>query len=298
MDAWTSALCQFSKLRIMTRLVRTAAGIGRVLGDNTVGESVEIFTTEHGDLAALFADGSVSSADAPTLQVVSLADVEPLRPVVDPKHVVIVGLNYHAHAAEVGLEAPSSPMFAVCDGGPNIVTEWNHDIVLPADAPTKVDYECELGLIVGTGGRDIAAADAWAHVGGLLVINDVSARDVQDAARANRTPNLGLAKTSLTFKPAGSIVYTPDEFNVDGLDMVLTTKVNGEQRQRGSLDDLVFGVPEIIEAVSARVELEPGDLICTGTPGGVGLATGVFLKAGDVVEITIERLGTIRNTVR
>lgn len=276
----------------MTRLVRTEDGIGRV-----VGEEVQLISTAHDDLAALFADDAFDPGEATTMASRPLGEVRLLRPVLGPSKVVIVGLNYHAHAAETGAETPTTPLFAVAEGGPDIVTEWNHPIMLPADAPTMVDYEGELGLIIGSPTSAVATTDAWRHVGGMLVVNDVSARDVQRAAMAGGVPSVGLAKTYPTFKPAGSIVTTPDEFDVDELDLELTTFVNGEERQRGRLNDLIFGVPDIIEVVSRRVALQPGDLICTGTPGGVGAPSGTFLRAGDVVQVTIDGLGTISNQV-
>lgn len=278
----------------MTRLLRTGEGIGRVTDD----DGVELISTDHRDLAEYFADDTTDPATAATLNRRPLADVTPLRPITSPSRVIIIGLNYHAHAAETGAETPTTPLFAVPDGGPGIVTEWNHPITLPADAPTMVDYEGELGLIIGSPARQVVAADAWSHVGGLLVVNDVSARDVQRAAMAGGVPSVGRSKTYPTFKPVGAIVSTPEEIDVDHLDLELTTFVNGEERQRGRLDDLIFGVPEIIEAVTDQIALAPGDLICSGTPGGVGAPKGTFLQPGDVVEVTIDRLGTIRNEVR
>lgn len=277
----------------MTKLIRTTDGIGRV-----VGEAVELITTSHADLAAMFVDQSFNPAEAPTISSRPLAEVEPHRPIMAPSKVIIVGLNYHAHAAETGAETPTTPLFAVSEGGPDIMTEWNHPIVVPTDAPSMVDYEGELGLIIGSPTTKAAAADAWSHIGGMLVVNDVSARDVQRAAMSGGKPSVGLAKTYPTFKPASSVVFTPDELDVERLDLELTTLVNGEERQRGRLDDLIFGVPEIIEAVSDRVALQPGDLVCTGTPGGVGAPSGTFLRPGDVVEVTIDGLGTISNKVQ
>ena len=277
----------------MTRLVRLMDGIGRVVGDQ-----VELISTEHEDLAALFADASFDPATAPATTSRTLAEVAALRPVVAPGKVIIVGLNYHAHAAETGADTPTTPLFAVSEGGPDIMTEWNHPIVLPPEASTMVDYEGELGLIVGSPAHQVTAAEGWRHIGGLVVVNDVSARDVQRAAMAGGVPSVGMAKTYPSFKPTGAIVCTPDELDVSRLDLELTTFVNGEERQRGRLDDLIFGVPEIVEAVTRRVALQPGDLICTGTPGGVGAPTGTFLQPGDVVEVSIDGIGTITNEVR
>ena len=138
-----------------------------------------------------------------------------------------------------------------------------------------VDYEGELGVIMGRDGS----------IGGLTVVNDVSARDVQQRAMQLRDPALGLGKLFPSFKPCGPCVVTPDELPLESLDLELSTLVNGELRQRARTSDLIFPIPALLAAASAQAALHPGDLICTGTPGGVGAASGVFLKPGDVVEV-------------
>jgi len=173
-------------------------------------------------------------------------------------------------------------------------------IVLPADAPDQVDYEGELALIVGTGGSNIAAADAWTHIAALTIVNDVSARDIQLSGMADGAitaiDNVSRAKGFPTFKPLGPCLVTVDEFE-SPLNLQITTYVNGEVRQSARTSEMIFSVPEIVEYVSSSVHLAVGDLILTGTPGGVGLATGAYLKAGDVVEIDIEGIGRLTNPV-
>ena len=164
-------------------------------------------------------------------------------------------------------------------------------------ASQMVDYEGELGVIIGRTAERVSAADAWRHVGGLVVVNDVSARDVQKSAAAAGLPGVGGAKTFPTFKPCSKFVTTPHDLDTEKLDFELTTRVNGEIRQRGTTSDLIFGVAEIIEAVTRRVMLQPGDLICTGTPGGIGMPQGKYLRAGDRVEISIDTLGSVCNDI-
>jgi acylpyruvate hydrolase len=165
------------------------------------------------------------------------------------------------------------------------------DIVLPAVC-RKIDYEGELGVVIGTAGAEISTELAWDHVAGLTVVNEVSIRDFQ-----NRTTQWFAGKNVQASTPFGPAVTTLDEIDeVPALELRVT--VNGEERQRALLGDLVFDIPSLIADLSQIVELEPGDVIATGTPGGVGAATETFLNDGDVVEVSIDMLGSIRNTFR
>jgi acylpyruvate hydrolase len=208
------------------------------------------------------------------------------RPVLAPAAVVCVGQNYRAHILEMGHEVPTSPtLFSKLA---RALTDPGVDVELPAPSE-KVDYEGELAVVVGRGGRDIPAERAWEHVGGLTLLNDVSARDFQ-----RRTPQWFAGKTFQRSTPVGPVVVTPDELGELGAH-VLETRVNGEERQRASLGDLVFDVPTLVADLSRIVELEPGDLIATGTPGGVGDPTGRYLQDGDVVEVVVGAIGVLRN---
>jgi acylpyruvate hydrolase len=211
------------------------------------------------------------------------------RPVTAPGAIVCVGLNYRAHILEMGRELPEHPtLFSKL---PRSLTDPYADVPMPG-ATQKVDFEGELAVVVGRRGRDIAPEDAWAHVAGVTVLNDVTARDLQ-----RRTAQWFAGKTLQSSTPMGPWVVTPDEFgDVAGHELRVT--VNGEERQRSDLGDLVFDVPTLIADLSRIVELEPGDVIATGTPGGVGVADGRFLADGDVVEVSIDGIGTIRNTFR
>ena len=211
------------------------------------------------------------------------------RPITTPGAIVCVGLNYRTHILEMGRDLPEHPtLFSKL---PRSLTDPYADVPMPK-ASDKFDFEGELAVVIGTPGRDIAAEDAWSHVAGVTVLNDVTARDLQ-----KRTVQWFAGKTLQASTPMGPWIVTVDEFgDAPGHELLVT--VNGEERQRSDLGDLVFDVPTLIADLSRIVELEPGDVIATGTPGGVGVAENRFLADGDVVEVSIEGVGTIRNTFR
>jgi acylpyruvate hydrolase len=211
------------------------------------------------------------------------------RPVTAPGAIVCVGLNYRTHILEMGRELPEHPtLFSKL---PRALTDPYADVPMP-EATQKLDFEGELAVVIGRGGRGISSQDAWDHVAGVTVLNDVTARDLQ-----RRTLQWFAGKTLQSSTPMGPWLVTPDEFG-DVADHELRVTVNGEVRQRSDLGELVFDVPTLIADLSRIVELEPGDVIATGTPGGVGVADGRFLADGDVVEVSIDGIGTIRNTFR
>lgn len=210
-----------------------------------------------------------------------------LRPVLAPGAVICVGLNYRRHILEMGRELPAYPtLFSKL---PRALTDPYADIELPRPS-VEVDYEAELAAVVGAGGRDIDPKDAWMHMAGLTILNDVSARDFQ-----RRTLQWFAGKTFQASTPWGPWIVTPDELSdLERREISLT--VNGEERQHSTLGDLVFDVPALVADISRIVELEPGDIIATGTPGGVGEREGRFLASGDVVAVRIDGIGEIRNT--
>ena len=241
--------------------------------------------------------GELLRAGAPGWAAASSAatDAEPrpfeetqlLRPVLHPGAVVCVGLNYRTHILEMGRDLPSVPtLFGKLE---RALTDPYAEIELPRPSDS-VDYEGELAVVIGTGGRDIAPENAMSHVAGLTVLNDVTARDYQ-----RRTIQWFAGKTFQRSTPVGPWMVTLDELGALA-DRELRCSVNGEERQRASLGDLVFDVPSLVADISTIVELEPGDLIATGTPGGVGEPDGRFLADGDVVEVSIDGIGTLRNT--
>ncbi|MEA3020596.1 MAG: hypothetical protein QOI47_2120 [Actinomycetota bacterium] len=229
-------------------------------------------------------------ADAPEKERVALSDAVLLAPTV-PGQIVIVGLNYRSHLEEIGQPIPEAIIFFASDridaaGGPET------PIVLPAEASEQVDYEGEVAIVIGRDARDIDPASAWTFIAGITAANDVSARDVQRAGVASG--DYTSAKTFPSFKPLGPGLITGDEARGT---LSVTTTVNGEKRQDADTDDLIFAIPEIVATVSKTVALRPGDVILTGSPGGVGFMQGLFLAPGDVVEVTVGALPPLRNEV-
>ncbi|GAB3565300.1 fumarylacetoacetate hydrolase family protein [Amycolatopsis endophytica] len=271
-------------------LYRTSRGLARRDGDDLL-----LLDLPYPDVAALCRAGVDQASTAPVLARVMVDEVELLAPVERPCRIVVVGLNYRSHAAETGAEIPAEPTYFCVDGGPTAGP--GDPIVLPPAAPDFVDYEGEVGVVIGRAAYRVPVGEAWKFVGGLTCVNDVSARDLQAAAFGEPgSPGLGLSKALDTFKPLGPAVVTTDSFS-SPLDLRVTTSVNGEIRQRSSTADLIFDIPQLVSTISRMVTLLPGDVICTGTPSGVGAATGRFLRSGDVVEVDVEGIGTLRNHV-
>lgn len=271
-------------------LYRTSQGLARSDGDELL-----LLDLPYPDVAALFEAGTERALTAPVRARVTFDDVELLAPTERPCRIVVVGLNYRSHATEAGAEIPAEPTFFAVDGGPTVGP--GDDIILPPAAPDLVDYEGEVGAVIGRAAYHVSVEDAWTFVGGLTCVNDLSARDLQAAALGEAgSAGLGLSKALDTFKPIGPAVVTRDSFS-SPLDIGLTTTVNGEVRQQSRTTDFIFDIPGLVSAVSRMVTLLPGDLICTGTPSGVGAASGRFLRPGDVVEVDVEGIGTLSNRV-
>ena len=220
----------------------------------------------------------------------ALDDVAIGPPVPDPSKIVCLGLNYRDHAREAGLTPPSAPMFFA--KYPNSLIGPT-DAIVPPPATDQVDYEAELAVVIGRRGRNLSADQALGHVFGVMAFNDVSARDLQ---LANNLWTGG--KAIDTFGPCGPALVTLDEVGDLGA-LGVRTRVNGETVQDGNTADMIFGVAETLVFLSSIMTLEPGDIIATGTPAGVGNARDpkLFLRAGDVVEVEIDRVGLLRNPV-
>jgi 2-keto-4-pentenoate hydratase/2-oxohepta-3-ene-1,7-dioic acid hydratase in catechol pathway len=205
--------------------------------------------------------------------------------------IICVGRNYAEHAAELGDDPPTSPLlFGKFE---NTLIGPGEPIVLPAEA-THVDAEAELCVEIGTGGRRIAEREALDHVRGYRCANDLSARNLQYSES-----QWARAKGFDTFCPVGSECIPVSELG-DGSGLRVVQKLNGEVLQDGNTNDLIFTVPFLIAYISATFTLEPGDLILTGTPPGVGWARDPKrpLRAGDVVEVEVDGIGVLRNPVR
>lgn len=212
-------------------------------------------------------------------------------PIQRPPKIIAVGLNYHDHAREQKKEPPKTPL--LFSKASNCVTGPDEEIRLPDGLSDQVDPEVELAVVIGRAGHRIPRAEAGDYIFGYTIINDVSARDLQQADR-----QWFRAKSLPTFAPMGPVVVTPDE--LDPSDLVLQLKVNGETRQSASTRDMIHDVPALIEFISEAFVLEPGDVIATGTPAGVGVFRDppVFLKSGDRVEASCEGIGILSNPVR
>lgn len=205
-----------------------------------------------------------------------------------PTQVFGIGLNYRSHAEESGLPIPASPL---------TFTKFSSSIAHGnADIPVvgaSIDWEVELVVVIADGGRDIAAADAWNHVAGIAVGQDISDRALQFASQP---PQFSLGKSRKNYSPFGPwLIDAADVADRDSLHMTCT--LNGETVQDTNTNDLIFDVPAIVSYLSGIVQLLPGDVIFTGTPGGVGVSRKpqVFLKPGDVLVSTIEGIGTTTN---
>ena len=221
-----------------------------------------------------------------------LASLRLLAPLPRPGKILGVGRNYGAHAAEGGLAAQEKPRIFV-----KLATS-----VIGTGAPipkpktvTKLDYETELAVVIGKRGRNVAERDALAHIGGYTILNDVSARELQFDVSP---PQTSFAKSMDGFCPMGPCLATPDEF-ADVQDISLRGWVNGELVQEGSTSDLIFSVPVLIAYLSSFLTLEPGDVIATGTPAGVGAFRKPprYLAPGDSVRMEISGIGVLENRV-
>lgn len=212
-------------------------------------------------------------------------------PIARPQGIFCIGLNFAAHAAESGAAAPAEPIVFLKT--PNTISGPRDDLVSPPGS-TKTDWEVELGVVIGRPAYRLARVeDAWDHIAGYVLANDVSEREHQ-LERSGGQWSKG--KIAPGFLPVGPYLVTADE--VDPGDLGIRSFVNGEVRQNSSTSDLIFTVPEIIHHLSAFVRLEPGDLILTGTPEGVALSGRFpYLAGGDVIEVEIDGLGRQRQRV-
>ncbi len=278
------------KIARFTHDGRTRLGV--VLGEEIadVGSARADLPT---DLGALL-EGEGLAAVAPLVAGAArlpLADVTLEAPVVRPPEFLAIGLNYALHIAESGREAPKVPV--VFNKQATCVNRPGGDVHVPAPAPDMIDYEGELGVVIGKTAKRVSAADALDYVAGYLIVNDVSVRDWQ---RASATMTMG--KSWDTHGPIGPWLTTADEVP-DPQNLSIKTWVSGDLRQDGNTKNMIFPVAQLIEHLSTAITLLPGTIIATGTPEGVGMAmtpTG-FMKAGDTVRIEVEGLGVLENPV-
>jgi 2-keto-4-pentenoate hydratase/2-oxohepta-3-ene-1,7-dioic acid hydratase in catechol pathway len=252
------------------------------------GKNVPHYGQPVGDGRAALIEGDIFGRHVLTETTAKIARV---LPPVRPPNVIAIGLNYRTHAAESGAELPQRPVIflkattsVIADGEP---------ICLPAMAPTQVDFEAELALVIGRAARDVPAERAMEYVFAFTCANDVTARDCQ--RRLDR--QWARAKSFDTFCPLGPEMVTIDEFRA--YDLPVRSRLNGEPMQDGNTGDLIFDIPTLVAYLSQCFTLLPGTVVLTGTPAGVGFARTppVFLKAGDTVQVEIEGVGTLSNPV-
>ncbi len=273
-----------------------AAGLGLDAPDRIVA------LLERGAAGLDFARQVELAALAGTVPVLSASEVT-LRPAVpDPPTLYLLAANYQSHITESGAapvdKAKITPRPFIKPG--TAVIGSGDPILIPPDSDT-LDYEIEIAAVIGTGGRLIAEADAPEHIAGYVVFNDISARSLKIAeGRAERNGDWFfdwlLGKWCDSFAVVGPQLVTSDEIG-DPRELEMSLRVNGELRQHSAAGEMIFTVPEAITFLSRFVTLRPGDLICMGTPGGVGATTNTYLQPGDVVKTSIEQLGTMTNTV-
>ncbi|AGU53627.1 putative fumarylacetoacetate (FAA) hydrolase [Variovorax paradoxus B4] len=268
---------------------------GAVTGDRAdrVTDLRSIFGSRATDLKALIAAGlldeaaaSIANADA----TLPLSEVQLLPVIPNPGKIVCVGLNYGEHVRETGREITEKPTLFLRVAESQVA--HGDDIVLPPES-SKLDYEGEIAIVIGRGGRRIGEADAWNHIAGYACYNDGSIRDWQTA-----TPQWTAGKNFWRTGGFGPWMITRDDIK-DNQVMTLITRLNGQEMQRTTTDKLIHSIPRQIAHISAFMPLAAGDVIVTGTPGGVGAkrTPPVWMKPGDIVEVEVDAIGVLRNGV-
>jgi len=248
------------------------------------------FTTARDTALRLMRDATALAAARDNGWLVPSGDAYWFAPVPRPGKVVCIGMNYRDHAREIGLGLPNAPTifskFSSCVVAPG------EPVVMPADS-TQVDYEAELAVVMGRRATRVAADRAYEYVLGYTAFNDVTARDFQFGDLQWQR-----GKSCDTFAPMGPVIVTADEIP-DPHTLRITLARNGIVMQDSNTSQMIFRVPQLIAFITRTITLEPGDVIATGTPAGVGFARKppVFLKAGDVMEVGIERIGALGNPV-
>lgn len=280
-------------MRLVTFDVGDGARAG-VLEDDRVVDAWALLGEPHrGGLQELIADGRVEDlrgrlgdAGAPSHPV---SAVQLLVPIPDPEKIVCIGLNYRKHAAEVGVEEPPEmPTFFA--KYPNALVADGATVRVPTG---KTDYEAEVAFVVGRRAKDVEEAEALDYVAGYTLLNDLSARDLQGA-----TPQWMPGKVFDGSAPCGPYLVTPDEAGpADRIGIRLT--LNGEEMQNGATDDLIFSIPQLLAQLSRLMTLEPGDIVSTGTPEGVGMGRKprIWLQDGDEIVIESPTLGRLTTRI-
>ncbi len=280
-------------MRFLSYQIGGVAGLAVSDGGDAYTGMLETADGFPGSLDDILREGSLARAAA-TLRSGDAVDpqsVDYLPPLAKAGKILCVGLNYADHAAESAMKAPDFPtVFARFNSG---LVAHNAALVCPT-VSDKFDYEGEMVAVIGKAGRNISEADALDHVAGYSIFNDGSIRDFQ-----LRTPQWTIGKNFDATGGFGPVFVTADELPAGGAGLHIETRLNGAVMQSANTDDLIFDVRKLISLISIAMTLEPGDIIVTGTPSGVGAARKppVFMKPGDVCEIEIEKLGVLKNPI-
>ena len=280
-------------MKLISFLNNKIPSYGIVTGDDVL-DLTPIFGAQAPDLKSLIANNLVGAAATaakthePTLKYSQLT----LAPVIpNPDKILCVGLNYHDHVVESGRALTEKP--AIFVRMPDSQVAHGQAIIRPPESE-RLDYEGEIAIVMGQGGRRIAEDDAWRHIAGYSCYNDGSIRDWQ-----NHTTQWTAGKNYWRTGGFGPWLVTADEIKPNQ-QLTLTTRLNGVELQRATTDMMIHSIPRQIAYISTFIPLLPGDVIVTGTPGGVGnkRSPQLFMKPGDVVEIEVDAIGILRNSVR
>ena len=275
------------------KIVTYEAGHGPRAGVVSGSEIVDVWSAlgdapAEPSVRALLTSGRLAEAAAAEGPGVNAGDARLLPPVPDPGKIVCIGLNYRSHAEEAGLEPPETATFFA--KFPNALAAPGDTVALPPWTD-KVDYEAEVAFVIGSRCKDVAEADAAGHIAGYMLLNDLSARDYQF-----KTPQWMPGKVFDGSAPCGPWLVTPDEAGAPD-ELGIELRLNGEVMQSATTADLVHSIPALVAYLSQLMTLEPGDIVSTGTPAGVGSTREpkVWLKAGDEMVIESPTLGRLEN---
>lgn len=286
-------------MRIATYIAENRRQVGLVSADGQTLTAFDVSTEEarRGALGIIESLAAGKALPATVGKPVAVSSVTLDAPIPLPRrNVWCVGRNYHAHAKELQTSvfkdntARTDEWPIVFTKVPECVVGPHAEVHVPSEVSRQIDYEAELAVIIGKGGKNITRDAALGHVFGYTVVNDVTARDVQ-----MRHGQWDMGKSFDTFCPMGPWIVTADE--LDGTRTRVRCWVNGELRQDGPVENMIFDIPALIETISRGITLYPGDIIATGTPAGVGMGMKPpqYLQAGDVVKVEIDGLGSIEN---
>jgi 2-keto-4-pentenoate hydratase/2-oxohepta-3-ene-1,7-dioic acid hydratase in catechol pathway len=279
-------------MRLLSYRRNGANFIGAVRGEQVVNLTAASGCSDLGEALRKLGPQPLCALADQCADALPLSAVDTYRPVVaDPARIVCVGLNYEEHRVEAGRAKTANP--ALFLRLPSSQAGHLQPIVLPPEVPQGLDYEGEIAIVIGRGGRRIRPEQAFSHVFGFAPYNDASARDWQ-AHSSQWTAGKNFPATGAF----GPFLVTADEIG-EGRVLSLTTRLNGRVMQQADTSMMIFSIPELIAYISTFTELEPGDVIVTGTPGGVGFKRNppVLMKDGDVVEVEVGGVGTLRNAI-